>query len=128
MYNTIFFKTILFLFPLLFSFFVLPLPLPLPLILNFTYAALPKIPTINTTSVHRSIYPFSLKTEYISNPLGIDKMRPRFSWKLASSSIKRAETQSAYQILVSSTKENLTKNIGDVWDSGKVISSKMIGV
>ncbi|HPS55948.1 MAG TPA: family 78 glycoside hydrolase catalytic domain, partial [Sedimentisphaerales bacterium] len=46
--------------------------------------------------------------------------QPRLSWTLASD--KRNQMQSAYQIIVASSEEKLNKNIGDVWDSGKVIS------
>lgn len=41
-----------------------------------------------------------------------------FSWKVSNNTQK----QTAYQILVSSSKENCDKNIGDVWNSGKVES------
>lgn len=51
------------------------------------------------------------------NPLAIDKS-PRFSWQLKSE--KNNVSQKAYQILVASTEDKLKKNIGDIWDSGKV--------
>jgi arylsulfatase A-like enzyme len=41
---------------------------------------------------------------------------PIFGWEVP----KEAVFQSAYQILVASSKENLDKNIGDAWNSGQV--------
>jgi len=70
--------------------------------------------------------PAGLLCEYTANPIGIDIAKPRFSWVLGH--FERGRTQSAYQILVSSTKENLLKDIGDVWDSGRVESSRSINV
>ena len=43
---------------------------------------------------------------------------PRLSW--ISQSEKRGWKQSAYQILVASSQENLDQDRGDLWDSGKV--------
>jgi alpha-L-rhamnosidase len=65
--------------------------------------------------------PADLRCEYLSNPLGIDVREPRFSWVLHHSA--RAQTQTAYQVLVASRAEGLDRVAGDVWDSGKVVSS-----
>lgn len=64
--------------------------------------------------------PTNLRCEYLSNPLGIDVVRPRFSWVLDHS--ERGESQSAYQVLVATRPELLDKDQGDQWDSGKVQS------
>ncbi len=64
----------------------------------------------------------NLRCEYLVNPLGIDVEKPRLSWVIASRT--RGRTQSAYHILVASTEENLQKNRGDLWDSGKVDSTQ----
>jgi alpha-L-rhamnosidase len=63
-----------------------------------------------------------LRCEYRVNPLGIDVLKPRLSWVMESS--KRGRMQSAYQILAASSKENLNRNLGDLWDSGKVRSDQ----
>jgi len=63
-----------------------------------------------------------LRCEYRCNPLGIDVRRPRLSWVINSN--KRCQRQTAYQILVASSKENLRRNHGDLWDSGKVLSDQ----
>ncbi|KAA5824843.1 Bacterial alpha-L-rhamnosidase [Algibacter amylolyticus] len=60
-----------------------------------------------------------LRCEYRINPLGIDNTAPRLSWKLVDQHQKRGQKQSAFQILVASSLDNLNNNIGDLWDSGK---------
>ncbi|MGB5821116.1 MAG: family 78 glycoside hydrolase catalytic domain [Saonia sp.] len=62
-----------------------------------------------------------LRTEYHKNPEGLDVLKPRFSWFLTGEG--RNRFQSAYHIIVSSTKEKLDLHKGDIWDSGKVISN-----
>ena len=52
----------------------------------------------------------------------MDVLRPRFAWWL--SSPRRGESETAYQILVSTSREALARNRGDEWDSGKVTSSQ----
>ena len=61
-----------------------------------------------------------LRCEYLVNPLAIDKSNPRLSWTLSAQ--QRGQLQTAYRVLVASTKENLDQNVGDLWDSGKVNS------
>ena len=63
-----------------------------------------------------------LRCEYLKNPLGIDAVKPRLSWILESSD--RGQKQTAYRIIVSSSEENLEKDIGDLWYSGKVESDR----
>ena len=58
-----------------------------------------------------------LKTEYQTEPLGIDRLSPRFSWAITSNLV--GEKQSAYSITV---KEESTDG-AIAWDSGKVESS-----
>ena len=70
--------------------------------------------------------PVDLRCEYLVDPLGIDVVKPRLSWKLES--IQRGQKQSAYRLLVASTAEKLKRNVGDVWDSGVVKSSQSIHV
>jgi alpha-L-rhamnosidase len=63
----------------------------------------------------------TLKTEYAVRPLGTDVTRPRLSWIPTAPGY--GATQTAYQILVGSAPE-----LGDVWDSGKVSSSRSFGI
>ncbi len=64
--------------------------------------------------------PVNLRCEYLHNPVGIDVKQPRFAWVLLHTG--RAQTQSAYQVLVASSPELLEHDKGDQWDSGKVAS------
>ncbi|MHC4504561.1 MAG: family 78 glycoside hydrolase catalytic domain, partial [Planctomycetota bacterium] len=70
--------------------------------------------------------PLTLTCEYATNPLGIDAARPRFSW--IPETEQRAQTQSAYQVLVASSRENLDADEGDKWDSGKVPSDRSVNI
>ena len=69
-----------------------------------------------------------LKCEYKTNPLGIDNLSPRFSWKIIDQNQTRGQKQTAYQILLSSSLKNLEANLADVWDSGKVVSNQSTNV
>ena len=60
------------------------------------------------------------KCEYQSDPLGIDEPAPRFSWRIQAAD--RAQHQTAYRVLVSSSRAGLDAGLGDKWDSGKVAS------
>jgi alpha-L-rhamnosidase len=70
--------------------------------------------------------PGSLRCEYLTNPLGMDVPRPRFSWELESA--VRGAGQSAYQVIVASSPEKLAKLEGDVWDSGRVESKQTVQI
>ncbi|TNJ44997.1 family 78 glycoside hydrolase catalytic domain [Tamlana fucoidanivorans] len=72
------------------------------------------------------VFVSELKCEYRTNPLGIDNTAPRLSWKLVEVNSTRGQKQTAYQILVASSLNVLNKNIGDVWDSGKVNSNQSV--
>ena len=61
-----------------------------------------------------------LRSEYLTNPMGLDVPQPRLSWVVDSA--ERGERQTAYQVLVASSSEILAQGKGDLWDSGKVTS------
>ena len=61
-----------------------------------------------------------MRVEYHENPLGIDVTNPRLSWILEASGENMK--QSAYRIIVSTSKEKVQNEIGDSWDSGKINS------
>ncbi len=66
--------------------------------------------------------PTSLTVETIRKP-GQTKLvdaHPEFGWRIA----PIAKFQSAYQILLASSKHNIDNNIGDVWNSGQVRGSQ----
>lgn len=62
-----------------------------------------------------------LLCEYQENPIGLDVAQPGLTWKLVAAG--RDEGQSAYQILVASTRAGLAEDRADLWDSGKVDSA-----
>lgn len=67
-----------------------------------------------------SLQPSGLKCEYLVNPLGVDELRPRLSWRVEAQPRQRGLMQSAYQILVALSPEALQADQADVWDSGRV--------
>jgi alpha-L-rhamnosidase len=68
----------------------------------------------------------NLRTEYMTNPLGLGTDHPRLSWTLDST--ERGQLQRAYQILVATTPEALAADKGDLWDSGQLKSSRTVHV
>ena len=74
-----------------------------------------------------AIGPSDLVTEYKTDPIGIDVVRPRLSWKVTAD--ERGWVQSAYQVQVAASATDLS-DLGAgralVWDSGKVASSESI--
>ena len=66
----------------------------------------------------------NLRCEYLTNPLGVDYTNPRLSWMMTDPS--RGARQLAYQILVSADSTLITKGVGNVWDSGRVVSDAML--
>ena len=73
--------------------------------------------------------PAGLRCEYRCDPLGIDEMRPRLSWRLKGSGpAARNQRQTAYQLLVASSRQALDKNQGDLWDSGKVVTNQAVRI
>ena len=74
------------------------------------------------------ISPIDLRCESTRNPLGIDAVRPRLSWKLEAVNDARNQSQSAYRISVASTEALLEAGEADLWDSGKVASARQLFV
>lgn len=68
------------------------------------------------------IHPVNLRCEYLKDPKGIDMQDPRFYWQLEAS--ENDQWQSAYRLIVSSSRENLARNRGDMYDSGRQQSSE----
>jgi alpha-L-rhamnosidase len=87
---------------------------------------LTSLPSHATPAAQSSVTVSQLTTEYGHDPLGIGVAQPRLSWQL--SSPKRAQKQTAYEIIVASSLSVLAQSRGDVWDSGKVTSSQSLNV
>lgn len=67
-----------------------------------------------------------LRCEYLENPLGIDITQPRFSWEMVTD--RRGAKQSAYQVLAASSRDQLTPDQANLWNSGKVASDQSLHV
>jgi alpha-L-rhamnosidase len=67
-----------------------------------------------------------LRCEYRSNPLGLDVLQPRLSWKLADD--RRGARQTAYQVLAAASPDDLAAGRDLLWDSGRVESAESIHV
>lgn len=78
------------------------------------------------TAGYASITPSKLRCENLENPLGIDAVAPRLSWQ--SSSVERGQLQTAYHILVASSRELAEKGVGDLWDSKKITSAQCLNI
>jgi alpha-L-rhamnosidase len=76
--------------------------------------------------IHAAVLADQLHCEDLQNPAGIDTMQPRLSWILQSG--EQNQKQTAYEILVASSKKNLDQGIGDLWSSGKILSDQSIQV
>src|SRR2546425_13276239 len=67
-----------------------------------------------------------LRVEYLTNPIGIDVVQPRLSWRIATT--RRNTMQAAYQIQVAGTEATLARGTNLLWDSGKVASDTPVFV
>ncbi|HYG33896.1 MAG TPA: family 78 glycoside hydrolase catalytic domain, partial [Clostridia bacterium] len=67
-----------------------------------------------------------LRCEYVRDPLGMDSSAPRLFWKLESP--QQGQRQTAYEILAATSAELLSRNRGDLWDSGKVKSDENLHI
>ena len=63
----------------------------------------------------------NLRIEYLTNPLGLDAARPRFSWQLASP--LRGVEQASYRLIVANAASSQI-----VWDSKVVASNSSVNV
>lgn len=77
-------------------------------------------------SIQQDIQIYSLTCNYLDNPLGVETMSPRLSWKLFSEGT--GQWQTSYRILVSTSLEKLHKGEGDLWDTDKVESDQSINI
>lgn len=67
-----------------------------------------------------------LRCDSMVTPLGNDSAAPVLSWKLQDS--RHGASQTAYRVLVADRMELLAREVGNVWDSGKVNSWQSAGV
>ena len=67
-----------------------------------------------------------LRVQNMIDPLGIDTEHPLFSYLLEAE--EKNQTQTACQILAASGEELLKRNIGDLWDSGRMEETRNFGI
>ncbi|MRX64817.1 glycoside hydrolase family 78 protein [Maribacter luteus] len=67
-----------------------------------------------------------LVTEYRTNPIGIDVEKPRLSWQISSDG--QNVMQTAYEIHVADSKENLVNGKSLIWSSNRVESDQSVNV
>src|SRR5690554_3015469 len=70
--------------------------------------------------------PKELTCEYLNNPSVVDTREPRLSWIAIDPLHTTGQKQSAYQIRVATSKENIGD--ADLWNTGKVISDQVMGI
>lgn len=74
----------------------------------------------------RSSSPVELLVNGVNSPLAIDRDAVRFTWKQTEAG--RGAAQTAYRILVATSRKGLAAGKGDVWDSGKMESDRSAAV
>nr|WP_294901000.1 alpha-L-rhamnosidase [uncultured Pedobacter sp.] len=67
-----------------------------------------------------------LRSIYQTNPIGVENPHPNLSWEISSS--QREVRQIAYRIIVSDDVSSIDKNIGNIWDTKKVMTSSSIQI
>jgi alpha-L-rhamnosidase len=68
----------------------------------------------------------ALRCEFAIDPMGMDVAQPRLSWIVTGD--VRGQKQTAWQVLVASSAESLGRDMGDLWDSGRISSDQTSGV
>ena len=61
-----------------------------------------------------------LKCEHLTNPIGIDATKPRLTWRLDDPSVGAKQT--AYQIIVGTDSVQVSKGLGNMWQTAKIIA------
>ena len=74
----------------------------------------------------QQLLPTDLRCEYNVNPLGIDTSNPSLSWKLTDKTPNSMQT--AYEIEVSTSLNDLQAGKAEIWKSGKVNSGESIHI
>ena len=76
---------------------------------------------IGSLMANAKIKPTQLTCEYLKNPSVVDVRQPRLAWINVAEEGERGQVQTAYQIRVATTKDQLSNP--DLWDSRKVESN-----
>lgn len=85
--------------------------------------------TTMQASLQAAAVPAHLRCEYEVDPVGVGRTPPVLMWEVrAAEPAERGAGQTAYRILVASSPDILSKDEGDLWDSGKLASSETLGI
>ena len=79
-----------------------------------------KFLTNNLYSQKNQKFLYDLRTEYLTNPVGLDEKFPRLKWKIKDD--KRGSRQIAYSITVGIDSINVSLGVGSHWTTGKIMS------
>ena len=79
-----------------------------------------KFLTNNLYSQKNQKFLYDLRTEYLTNPVGLDEKFPRLKWKIKDD--KRGSRQIAYSITVGIDSINVSSGIGSHWNTVKIMS------
>jgi alpha-L-rhamnosidase len=69
-----------------------------------------------------------LRCEALSNPLGIDHLRPRLRWRFTENASRKGLRQTAYEILAGHDPDGLRTGDGILWSRGHVSSEESANV
>ncbi len=69
-------------------------------------------------TLHAGLTPVALRCDYGVDPWGVESPNPQLGWQLSSG--ERGEKQTACEILVATSAEQLRLNQGDLWDSQRM--------
>ena len=83
---------------------------------------------ILTTVSNASLVPGSLLCENLRDPMAVDIPKPRLSWINISPDNRRGQHQTAYEIRVAGSLENLHSGTAGIWNSGRVISGESVNI
>jgi len=89
------------------------------------YTFIMGLPAMNAAA-QNGIQLQNLRCEMRNDPAGIDVKLPRLSWEITGP--QRHTLQTAYQVIVAASPEQLAANEGDCWNSGKVSSDQSIHI
>jgi alpha-L-rhamnosidase len=81
-----------------------------------------------TLALNAGLTPGSLLCENLHNPMAVDIPEPRLSWINSSPGNERGQAQTAWEIRVARTGEELLAGDAGLWSSGKVISNESINI
>jgi len=86
--------------------------------MQFLRVAFRCLATLGALQAAATMRPVQLKCEFGTDPLGVDVPRPALFWQVED--VRPGARQTAWQVLVASSRERLASDRGDLWDSGRV--------